>query len=98
MLCTPFPNGAVHRLSTMPNEQGHAMADYVAAYKAVAAQERYRGRVYVNDTFARCGFSPEDEVVDSIRVYTTDGLHLSAAGYDRLTDLQYSYYKDTMAQ
>lgn len=98
MLCTPFPNGAVHRLSTKPNEQGHAMADYVAAYKAVAAQERYRGRVYVNDTFARCGFSPEDEVVDSIRVYTTDGLHLSAAGYDRLTDLQYSYYKDTMAQ
>lgn len=56
------------------------------------------GRVYVNDTFARCGFSPEDEVVDSVRVYTTDGLHLSAAGYDRLTDLQHSYYKDAMAQ
>ena len=54
--------------------------------------------MYVNDTFARCGFSPEDEVVDSIRVYTTDGLHLSAAGYDRLTDLQHSYYKDAMAQ
>lgn len=98
MLCTPFPNGAVHRLSTLPNEQGLLMADYVAAFKAVAAQERYRGRVYVNDTFADCGFSPEDEVVDSVRVYTTDGLHLSALGYERLTDLQRAYYDCAMAQ
>ena len=51
--------------------------------------------MHEKDFFA---YMPEDEVVDSIRVYTTDGLHLSAAGYDRLTDLQYSYYKDTMAQ
>lgn len=98
MLCTPFPNGAVHRLSTTPNEQGLVMADYVEAFKAVASQERYRGRVYVNDTFTSCGFAPEDEVVDSVRVYTTDGLHLSAKGYERLTDLQHAYYDCTMVQ
>lgn len=98
MLCTPFPNGAVHRLSTLPNEQGATMADYVEAFKAVAADERYRGRVYVNDTFARCGYDPAGEVDPARRVFTTDGLHLSAAGYERLTDLQLEYYEAEMAQ
>lgn len=98
MLCMPFPNGAVHSLSTLPNEQGLVMADYVEAFKVVAASDSYRGRVYVNDTFADCGFSPEGEVVDSLRVYTTDGLHLSTVGYERLTDLQRSYYDRVMAR
>ena len=96
MLCTPFPNGSMHPLSTTPNALGLTMAQYVEAYKAVAADSCYQGRVFINDTFACCGFNPEDEVIPSERVYTTDGLHLSETGYERLTDLQLAFYREAM--
>ncbi len=92
MLCTPFPNGALHPLSTTPNATGLTMAQYVEAYKAVAADTAFAGRVFINDTFANCGFDPANEVEESDRIYTTDGLHLSDAGYERLTDLQAAFY------
>ncbi len=96
MICTPFPNGACHPLSTTPNSAGLTMAQYVDAYMAVASDECYKGRVYINDTFANCGFDPVNEVDPADRTYTTDGLHLSDLGYERLTDLQIDYYKAEM--
>ena len=81
LFVTP-PPGTYGGVSDMePNSAGLRMSEYVQRFREICAEYH----VPVCDAWALCGWSTHRENLE--RHFTTDGTHLSAAGYDRLTDL-----------
>lgn len=81
LFVTP-PPGTYRGVSDMtPNSAGHRMDEYVKRFRNICAEYH----VPVCDFWALGGWSSHNENVAPY--YTTDGVHLSPAGYDRLTDL-----------
>lgn len=83
IVCTP-PPGYMNGQSDMGlNAQGLKMKAYVERIKTIAGEFH----IPVCDFWGQAGWSPEREA--TAPKYTTDGIHLSAEGYERLTALQY---------
>ncbi len=81
LFVTPPPGMFHDVLDTEPNALGLRMEDYVRRYRDICAEYH----VPVCDAWANGGWSPHRETLELH--FTTDGTHLSPAGYDRLTDL-----------
>ncbi len=81
LFITPPPGHYLGRPDTEPNGEGFRMSDYVERMKGVCRD----CHVPVCDAWSLAGWYPPAEAV--AYHYTTDGVHLSEAGYDRLTDL-----------
>lgn len=85
ILCTPITYGAVaggYPASNEPNASGKYMFEYAQAIMNFA---RSYG-IAIADFSALCGFRPQVEGTSN-RVFTSDGVHPNAVGYDPLTDI-----------
>lgn len=73
--------GAKFTFDSDPNGRGHALADYVAAIKAVCA----RYSVPVIDLFNQCPINPSNSADKA--AYFPDGLHPNAEGHEIIAEL-----------
>lgn len=84
LFVTP-PPGIYEGVSDLgKNSAGFRMTDYLGYFRDVCAEYH----VPVCDFWASAGWSTYHENLDPS--YTIDGVHLSAEGYDRMTDLLFS--------
>lgn len=84
LFCTPVPGYYNGHNDMAPNTQGVCMDEYVKRIKDICAEYH----VPVCDVWGAIGWSPDNE--GRQKKYTTDGIHLSDAGYERLTTFQYA--------
>ena len=81
LFCTPTPGTYNGRSDMEANGAGHKMDEYVQRLRAICAEYH----VPVCDAWANAGWPTYHEA--RVPRFTTDGVHLSAKGYDRLTSL-----------
>jgi lysophospholipase L1-like esterase len=91
VLCTPTPyygSMATGSLASgrAANAAGNNIRDYAEAVIALARQYS----VPVCDVNAMAGWLDTNE---ALKIFTTDGVHLSQKGYDRITSIQAGFYK-----
>ena len=85
ILCTPMTYGAVaggYPASNEPNASGKYMFEYAQAIMNFA---RSYG-IAIADFSSLCGFRPQVESTSN-RVFTSDGVHPNAGGYEKMTTL-----------
>ena len=84
VMCTPTPRTT----QTALNAKGNSLQNYVDIIKQVCVKES----VPVIDLFGLSGINFSQP--ESLELFTTDGLHLSESGYERITAIQSNFIKN----
>ena len=83
LYCTPLP-----RAGNTENMYKYVYEFMKTIYTYKVENPNYADRIMVLDGYSYAMFDTVKENNADTRLYTTDGLHLSYIGYERLTDLQ----------
>lgn len=82
LFCTQPPYAYNNHNDQYVNSDGHTSYDYVSSFKHICNELH----VPICDIYSNANWYSDNELIS--KIFTSDGVHLSDLGYDRITNLQ----------